>query len=390
MPETIPVQCGACLKRFRIREDQVNRVVRCPHCKTVARIGAEEEAPLAPARPPVPISPALAEIVAAERAEPEMARKKPVVVTGLKSKNAAIIWAAVLGGLVVVAIVAVAILASRGPPQQPAKVKPPVAAAVPSPPRATVRPGAPAGEADTVGQAEEGSAGTRVGAASSQPAGGRTAQGETAAGEQTEGGTTQDAVIFQNVKVIGGGEYASYVAGRLTNTTGATIKVLKVVVPINGSDGKKIGDAAVVLLNVPSGATIPLVAVWPHDPDVRGVAGKPTYKLEPPGIAEGLPSIEVDKDSVVPWPDPNTMTFTGFVKMVATNRSRLAVPGSPGTDMFALLVDKDGKIVGAAKGTWSKDLAPGKAEEISVRWTNCVGRLVDRAEAWAQPHIPGM
>ena len=135
MPETISVQCGACLKRFRIRQDQVNRVVRCPHCKTVARIGAEAEAPLVPAGPPVPVNPALAEIVAAERAEPEMARKKPVVVTGLRSKNAAIVWAAVLGGLVVVAIVGVAILASRPTPQQPTKTRPILTATTPPPPR---------------------------------------------------------------------------------------------------------------------------------------------------------------------------------------------------------------------------------------------------------------
>ena len=227
MPETMPVQCGACLKRFRIRQDQVNRVVRCPHCKTVARIEAELQAPLAPAA----LNPAVAEIVAAKRAEPEMARPRPAVVTGLRSKNVAIIWAAVLGGLVVVAIVAVTILASRPPPQQPTKAKPILTATTP-PPMAR------ASETETAGQVDERSAG-----------GGRTAQAGTAAGaNQPAVGATEDAVQFQSIKLIGGGDYVSYVAGRLTNTTGATIKVLKIVVPINGSDGKKVGEAAVVLL----------------------------------------------------------------------------------------------------------------------------------------------
>ena len=386
MPETMPVQCGACLKRYRIRQDQVNRVVRCPHCKTVARIEAEPQAPLVPAKAPAALNPAVAELVAAERADPEMARPKPAVVTGLKSKNVAIIWAAVLGGLVVVAIVAVAIMASRTPPQQPTKTKPILTAMTPPPPRETARAGAPASEPGTVGEAEEGSTGggrADAGAATpaGQPAGGQTAQAGTAAGaNQPEVGTTEGAVQFQNIKLIGGGDLSSYVAGRVTNTTGNIIKVLKIVVPINGSDGKKVGDAAVILLNIPSGTTVPLVAEWPHDVDVRGVAGKPTYELEPPGIASGLPSIDVD--GIVPWPDPNTMTFTGQVKMMATNRGRLAV--SP-TDLFALLLDEKGKIVGVAKGSWSTPLLAGQATPISVRWTNCASSLVRRAEAWAQP-----
>jgi len=379
MPETMPVQCGTCLKRFRIREDQVNRVVRCPHCKTVARIGADEEAPLVPAKAPAALHPAVAEIVAAKRAEPEMARPKPAAVTGLRSKNVAVIWAAVLGGLVVVAIVAVAILASRPAPQPQTKAKPMLTATTPPPPRETARAGAPASETGTVGEAEEGSTGGGRTGAGAAPTPGQPAGGTAAGANQPEVGTTEGAVQFQNIKLIGGGDLSSYVAGRVTNTTGNTIKVLKVVVPISGSDGKKVGDAAVVLLNVPSGTTVPLVAEWPHDVDVRGVAGKPTYELEPPGIASGLPSIDVD--GIVPWPDPNTMTFTGQVKMMATNRGRLAVPT---TDLFALLLDEKGKIVGVAKGTWSTPLLAGQATPVSVRWNHCVGRLVASAEAWAQ------
>ena len=102
MAQTISAQCNFCHKRFQLRSDQLNRNVRCPHCKMIVRIPATS----ATARQAVA---EMDDIIAQEKSEQE---KRPITARhevklatgGVRSKNVAIVWLVLLGVALVVCI----------------------------------------------------------------------------------------------------------------------------------------------------------------------------------------------------------------------------------------------------------------------------------------------
>jgi hypothetical protein len=181
------------------------------------------------------------------------------------------------------------------------------------------------------------------------------------------------------------GDILSYVAGHVNNGTGKEIRYLKITVPILDRETKKeIGQATGVVLNVPAGKTVPYIAEWTHDEDALGVYGTPTSQIDPPGSVQGLPSIEVlqgRQDGPVTIPDPNSISAAGEISLVVTNRGVLPVSQ---VELIGLLLNKDGRIVGAAKGSVRVQLAPGKPQRVKFPWRQCAGSLVESCEVWAQ------
>jgi hypothetical protein len=444
MAETIQVECGACQKRFRITPNMVNRQVACPHCKTPTIVEAPTAAQQAAADifgPPVEVPPlqdeappvhsprssahkpgpaldavfdqfAAAPAPAAHkphrpshvpsrsshrphgrsstghRSDNKEDRKDPAYATHNKNKNTAVVWGVILGAAVLlIAVLSIVMLTQdRTPPAAPPAPSSKVAAAsLPQPVRppdrtaATTTTATTTAATDTLGPAAPKSAAAELIAERAAEAAGATstAPAATGVGMQTESGIS---IVVE--RLIGGfaGERLTYAVGRVTNGSMSLVHVLKVTVPISEtSGGDEIGKAEAVLMNIPPGATVPLVAEWTHEEGQRGVKNTPTCQVDPPGITQGLPAIAAE--DAVPLGDANNSANTGRVTAWLTNKGVLPVPQ---VEMFAILIGEDGKIIGATRGTITIPLAPGKATKAAIPWSLCPGRLVTKAELWAQ------
>ena len=86
-------------------------------------------------------------------------------------------------------------------------------------------------------------------------------------------------------------------------------------------------------------------------------------------------------ESAYPFPDPNAISASGHINVVVTNLGVLPVQQ---VELIGVLLNKDGKMVGAAKGSAKAMLAPNKPQQVTLRWTQCAGSKVDSAEVWAQ------
>jgi len=176
------------------------------------------------------------------------------------------------------------------------------------------------------------------------------------------------------------GDSGAYVAGHVSNGTGKEIRVLEVIVPIKDRETKKeVGRAIGRLLNIPPGKTAPYVAYWGHEEGVTGTYDQPTCQIDPLGSAQGLPPIQATK----PYPsaDPNGISTDGKIIVDVTNRGVLQVSQ---VELIGVLLNKDGKIVGAAKGSIGIILTPGEPKQVTLPWSQCAGSLVDSCEVWAQ------
>jgi len=189
------------------------------------------------------------------------------------------------------------------------------------------------------------------------------------------------AIVVRVERLLSGyaGGTLTYAVGRATNRGEAPLNVLKIIVPVRDEKGSALGEATAVILHLPAGATVPFVAEWRHEADVRGIGGVPRIEINPPDVLQDLPVI-VATDPM-PIPDRNAWE-TGQVRLVVTNRGSVSVAA---TEVSALLLDETGHIIGAAKEVIGKVLEPNKPEGVSILWTQCAGHLVRSAEVWAQP-----
>jgi predicted Zn finger-like uncharacterized protein len=398
MAETTSVECGLCHKRFRVRQDQLNRKVKCPHCKTIITV-----------RAPVSLDPALAEIGRAVTAPASHSRgsgddsqkvKAPVV--GVRSKNAALIWISVLGVALVAGIILAVIAVGRGGcqgPQQTGSKDPSVLA--------------------KGGTSSSGSP-TKPGGVSGQGAGGvstsTTASGSSGGPVMTKpetgvAGTEEDtspAVSAKVARIFTVGTAQSYVVGRVV-VNGGQAPVLRVTVPVlDRQTNRELAKVSTVLLNVPAGKAIPLIIPWNSgDEDVDAVAGKEIkYEINPPDIQPGFPEIEVlnnnpegnlvPEDPTFPSPmaraDANDISSSGTITAFLKNKGQMEVRN---IEMMALLLDEKHAIVGVARGYASRatrtagpqSLKPHAAELMTITWTGCAGSKVATVDVWAQAAI---
>ena len=344
MSETVQAQCGFCQKRFRLRPDQLNREVRCPHCKTVVKITQKTETAEA----------------AVEAMRDVMAGDHPLTTTrpgarakvGIRSKNVAIVWLVLIGVGFIGALIGLFVVFGRG-----------------------------GGELmPTIGGDLTGHHFQRNKVVGSTP-------GEAAspgAAAQRPAPVPQRELVQVKVERLLRGykdETVTYAVGHVRNNTDNLIRSMKVVVGLYDKDEKPLGDAVGILINIPPKYTVPLVAEWTHEQGVRStrwaLAG---WETEPTGVPRELPRLEASD----PWPkrDPNSVAPEGEVSVSVTNHGAVPVRDM---DMIAILLDTKGRIVGAAKSAVTKEIKPEASEEVSIHWTHCAGTLVSSAEVWVQP-----
>jgi len=372
MPKTVEAQCGQCRKHFRLREDQLNLEVRCPHCRTIVKISAKTEAGVEAAK-------ALHETKPGEK--PLTIHRAANVQGGIRNRNLAIVWAVLLGlGLIGAIIGIVVVFGNRGPgftAQQPSVGTPGTSIARG---RATGTGGSAAppatGSASAPGQASP-TAGTPGGT-----------EGPTAASTALQPGQewhpAAPEVEVHIARPLRGyfDETCTYAVGRITNRGNQTISAVRVTVLLmETKEGPDVGTAVADILNLPPNHTAPVVAELRHAEGVRAMAWAPgEIEFHPEGVPTQLPPLEVV--DAVPLPSPNQVELSGLIRFHVMNHGQVEVKELLVT---ALLVDAKGKIVGAVKTGATQTIQPGATEEVTVEWQNCSSTLVKAADVWVQP-----
>ncbi len=363
MAESLSVQCGFCHRKFRVKPEQARRQVYCPFCKTAVKVMAQSDV----ARDALQ---EMSDMIAQEKAEhdkrPITARHEVVLARGgVRNKNVAIIWVTLLGLALIGAVVAIVMIYGRGTWREPARG--PGILTIGSRTSSEAPPGAP--------PATGAQAPAQGAAAAATPVPG-------ASRAVTEQATEAVTVKFE--RSIGGfkDDTVTYAVGRVTNNTTLAIKVLKVFVTALDKDDKQIGEATQVILNVPAGATVPMVAEWTHDPEVRAAKWMPSFQLSPIGITQDLPAIH--SDGALAMGDPNQGSMTGKVAVRLTNQGLVPVPQILA---YAILLGDDGHIIGAVKNVVDikPPLQPKKAAEVTIPWERCARRNIQSVEIWVQP-----
>jgi hypothetical protein len=356
MPEAVTVECGFCHKHFRCPPEVHVRNVRCPFCKTIVKVPASGDAGHE-------ASEAISDKIATEKADRD---RVPLSVRhrvappprGVRSRAVVIVWLSLLGVGLITGGIGIYLLHGRGTPPDsttPPASKAPAAAskvARESPTAGAPAPGTPPGEA-------------APGAKDVAP----------------PAPVPDEAVTVKVERFLGGFKDATvtYVVGRVKNNTNAMIRVIKVKLTIADKEDKELGEATQTILNLPAGATAPLVAEWQHAEGVIGRKWLLSYQLNPMGVTQDLPPV-VCEDAVA-IRDPNNASTTGKIKVRVTNQGALALPQ---VQFYAIIISPEGKIAGVAKAAVDQQLPPKKAVDVTFPWVNCSAHLVQSVEVWAQ------
>ena len=351
MAKTVEAQCGYCRKRFRLRPDQLDREVRCPHCKTIVRIHPRTET--------------AQDAVRAMRAEggpshrpPASRRPGAMSQAAVQNRSLAVVWAGMLAvalGAVIVGLFVV-FRDYEGPGEE----------------------GGADRETASAGNAASGNAG-------GGDAGGADLGGAVwGVGQAAQPGTSPVTADIKRLLRGYGDETLTYAVGHVTNNTEEMISSIRIEVGLwESEDGKKVGDATALILNLPPKHTAPIVAECRHDPGVRAKYWLlQTWDTNPIGVPRDLPPLEARNP--VPVGDPNSVEPTGLIRTMVTNHGKVPVKDIL---MAALLLDEKGQIVGAARHRASQKIEPDATEEVEIEWRHTAGTLVRNVEVWVQPHF---
>jgi len=382
MAKTVGAQCGHCRKNFRLREDQLNREVRCPHCRTIVKIAPQTEAGVEAARALRGTGAGKAAGGSGESEKPLTIHRPVSVQGGIRNRSLAIVWAVLLGlGFIAAIIIMVVVFKDRNMGSEPTPTS--SASSTPiaqGPTTGTGTPSAP-GAVPATGTTAAPLAGSPVGGTPGAPS---PASPGTGVGPVTEWRPETPQVEVTIARPIRGyfDDTCTYAVGRVTNRGSQTVPALRVsVLLMESKDGADVGTAVADILNLPPGHTAPVVAELRHPEGVRAMAWAPgQVEFEPEGVPTQLPPLEVV--GAVPMPSPNQVELSGLIRIHVTNHGAVEVKEMLVT---ALLVDGKGKIVGALKAGATKTIQPGATEEITVEWQNCSSTLVKAVDAWAQP-----
>jgi len=381
MAKTVQAQCGHCQKTFRLRKDQLNREVLCPHCRTITKISPQSEAGAKAARA---LRAGKAERGSGGAKKPSTIRRPIKLQGGIRNRSVAIVWAVLLGmGLIAAVITMLFVFGNRnaGTEGVPASPTPPTPIAVgPGPrPHTSTVPTASPGDDALQGPPPAGTS------AAPGPASPGTSVGQgTGVGPDTARRPEAPEVEVHIVRPLPGyaDDTCTYAVGRVTNRGHQTIAALRISVPLMESkDEPAVGTAVADILNLPPGHTAPVVAELRHPAGVRPMAwASGQVEFEPEGVPTQLPPLEVV--GAVAMPSPNDVELSGLIRIDVKNHGEVEIKAMLIT---ALLMDSKGKIVGAVKTGATKTIQPGATEEVTVQWENCSSTLVKAVDAWAQP-----
>jgi hypothetical protein len=325
------------------------RHVRCPYCKTVVKVPAASEAGREALE-------AMSDMIAAEKAGralvPATVRHRVAPPPrGVRNRAVIAVWLSLLGVGLVAGGIGIYWLYGRGGDTAP-------------------------GGASATKSAKDGAPAEAPKAGAKSPA--ATPGAKDAAPPPP---VPEESVTVKVERLLGGfkDETITYAVGHVKNNTSAVLRAVKMNITIADKDDKELGEATQMILNLPPGATAPLVAEWVHAEGVIGRRWFPGYALNPKGVPQELPAVVCEDALAIR--DPNAMSTTGKIRVRVTNQGALPLPQ---VQLYAILLAQDGKIIGAAKSTVDQQLPSKKAVDVTFPWTNCGGHQVQSVEVWAQ------
>jgi DNA-directed RNA polymerase subunit RPC12/RpoP len=316
MADVVSSQCKLCGKEFKLRPDQVGREVRCPYCKAICKI--------------LPRTETAREAAEALRGEvPEhrtVTTHRHVVMPrgGVRHRSVAVVWVVLIGLAAIGLVVLLVVMARRPQPTAPAPGTGAVGAAGTP---ATATPGAPAVA------------------------------------------PTPEAVNLEIEKLVQGTQNGNrtYAVGTITNQTRAMIQEVEVRVGIFDAQEQELGRAEARVRDLKPGEKAPVVAVWEHDPAVRGVEWVPNYDIPTTPPAGPPTNLAI---ASVPWfqPDAGSSVGTGKIVTDVKNQGAQAVNA---VEMTAVMRGADGQVIGAARDVVRVTIMPGETKPVEIRYERC-------------------
>ena len=319
MADVFRAQCKVCGKEFKLRPNQLGREVRCPYCKAICKILPQTET----ARE------------AAEALRGEVPEHRPVTTHrqvvmprgGVRHRSVAVVWVVLIGVVAIGLVVLLVVMARRPQPTAPTPGTAPGIGAV----GAGGTPGAPA-------------------------------VGPSVA-------PTAEAVNLDIEKLVQGIQNGTrtYAVGTITNQTSAMIREVEVKVGILDDQEKELGRAEARVRDLKPGEKAPVVAVWEHDPAVRGAKYMPNYDI-PASPPAGPPTNLVIAS--VPWPQPDAGSSEGTGKIV-TDVKNQGVQAINAVEVTAVMRGADGQVISAARDVVRVAIMPGETKPVEIRYERC-------------------
>jgi len=324
MADVFRSQCKLCGKEFKLRPDQLGREVRCPYCKAICKMLPQTET----ARE------------AAEALRGEVPEHRPVTTHrqvvmprgGVRHMSVAIVWVVLIGVVAIGLVILLVVMARRPQPTAPTPGTAPGTGAV--------------GAAGTPGTASPGAPAVAP---------------------------TPEAVNLEIEKLVQGIQNGTrtYAVGTLTNPTSAMIREVEVKVGILDAQDRELGQAEARVLDLRPGEKAPVVAIWEHDPTVRGVEWVPNYNIPTTPPAGPPTNLAIASD---PWFQPDAGSSEGTGKIV-TDVKNQGVQAVSAVEVTAVMRGADGQVIGAARDVVRVTIMPGKTEPVEIRYERCPDRL---------------
>ncbi|MGB2998636.1 MAG: FxLYD domain-containing protein [Phycisphaerae bacterium] len=338
MSKVLSARCGFCRKGFKLRPDQVGREVRCPHCKTIVKITPQTETGREAGEALRPALPGRREVAA---------RRTPALPKGgVRSRNLAIVWVALIGvGIVGAAIGLVVAFTREKPAPRPVGHAPPPTYGVP-------------------GESPGESSGSFFGA----------------------GLRGREAVKLKVQRVIRGFKNSTqtYAVGFVTNVTAETLHTVKVLVVFFDRGDNELGEAHALVAALGPGETAPFVVVWEHVKGVRASKWAYDYEVLPAGLDQSPGSLLI-KDAPRTQRDEGGFGTTGRVSLWVANEGKGPVEA---VEVTAVMLDTKGEVAGAAKDVVRQRIEPGEEKDVSIRYERCRSELIRRTEVRVRVATP--
>ncbi|MGB3195457.1 MAG: FxLYD domain-containing protein, partial [Phycisphaerae bacterium] len=159
----------------------------------------------------------------------------------------------------------------------------------------------------------------------------------------------------------------TYAVGTITNQTSAMIREVEVKVGIFDAQEQELGRAEARVRDLKPGEKAPIVAVWEHDPEVRGVKWVPNYDIPTTPPAGPLTDLAIVPD---PWfqPDAGSSVETG---KIVTDVKNLGVQAVSAVEVTAVMRGADGQVISAARDVVLVAIMPGETKPVEIRYERC-------------------
>ena len=325
----IKLRCAECRKKLSVDEGFAGGVCRCPYCKAICKILPQTET----ARE------------AAQALQGELSEKRPVTTRrqivmprgGVRHRSVAVVWVVLIGVVAIGLVILLVVMARRPQPTAPTPVT-----------------GAPWTGPGTGAVGAAGTPGTATpGAPAVAP--------------------TPVAFNLEIEKLVQGIQNGTrtYAVGTLTNPTSAMIREVEVKVGILDAQDRELGQAEARVLDLRPGEKAPVVAIWEHDPTVRGVEWVPNYNIPTTPPAGPPTNLAIASD---PWFQPDAGSSEGTGKIV-TDVKNQGVQAVSAVEVTAVMRGADGQVIGAARDVVRVTIMPGKTEPVEIRYERCPDRL---------------